>query len=175
MLGVMAVVVLAGCANPDAPQHTTSRQGAAPHSPGEPPAPAPPSAAAQAPIQVQRTPHGALAAFATRYVNWSYRTLPRQQRALAGMSVGSARLAEEQAAASSGGDGTINAGQIRNSGTVVSISRDLADSGRWLIVTREQTHGGAQYQGLPAAYHVTIARLAALRDGYAVSQWLPQS
>jgi hypothetical protein len=175
ILALITAVALGGCANPDAPERTASRHVASPRSPGEPDAPGPPSAATQGPAQVQRTPTAALAAFASRYVNWSYRTLAGQQRALVAISVGSARLAEEQALASSGGDSTITAGQIRNSGTVVGISTDLTDAGRWLVVTREQTHGGAQYQGLPRAYHVTLARLAAVGGGYAVSEWLPQS
>jgi hypothetical protein len=45
----------------------------------------------------------------------------------------------------------------------------------WVIVTREQTGGDTQYEGLPAAYHVTLAQLARVPDGYAVSQWLPQN
>ncbi len=45
----------------------------------------------------------------------------------------------------------------------------------WVIVTREQTGGDTQYEGLPAAYHVTLAKLASVPGGYAVSEWLPQS
>ena len=45
----------------------------------------------------------------------------------------------------------------------------------WTIVTREQTSGAGEYEGLPAAYHVTLAKLAAVGGGYAVSEWLPQS
>ena len=44
-----------------------------------------------------------------------------------------------------------------------------------MIVTREQTGGNTQYEGLPAAYHVTIAQLASVDGGYAVERWLPQS
>ena len=44
-----------------------------------------------------------------------------------------------------------------------------------MIVTREQTGGDTQYEGLPAAYHVTLAQLASVPGGYAVSEWLPQS
>jgi hypothetical protein len=44
-----------------------------------------------------------------------------------------------------------------------------------VIVTREQTGGDSQYEGLAAAYHVTIAKLASVPGGYAVEQWLPES
>lgn len=173
---LLAVVALAGCTNPDAPsaeQGTTSS--ATPENPGEPPAPAPPAPAAQAPAGVQPTPVRALAAFSQLYTNWTYRTLSSNQRTLAAMSVGAARLAEQQAAASSRADTTIARGHIFNSGQILSIARDLQRADAWVIVTREQTGGDTQYEGLPAAYHVTIAQLASVPGGYAVEQWLPQS
>ncbi len=80
-----------------------------------------------------------------------------------------------QAAASSRGDTTIARGHIYNRGQIVSIARDLTAADSWVIVTREQTGGDSQYEGLPAAYHVTIAQLAGVPGGYAVEQWLPQS
>jgi hypothetical protein len=124
---------------------------------------------------VQRTPRAALAAFALLYVNWSYRTLVAHQRTLGAMAVGAARLSERQAATSSQGDRTIVRGRISNHGQVVSISPDALRAGWWVIVTREQTGGNAQYQGLGSAYHITLAQLASVGGGYAVGQWLPQS
>lgn len=170
---LVAVVVLVGCTNPDAggagppTSSTTSPQNA-----GEPPAPAP---ASQAPAAVQRTPTSALTAFSRLYSNWTYRTLTADQRRLAAISVGAARLAEQQAAASSQADTTIARGRIWNSGQIVSIAGDLAEPGSWAIVTREQTGGSTQYEGLPASFHVTLARLARVPGGYAVSEWLPQN
>jgi hypothetical protein len=117
----------------------------------------------------------ALAAFARLYTNWTYRTLSSDQQTLAAMSVGAARLSEREAAASSRDDTTIARGRIYNRGEIVSIARDLVRSESWVIVTREQTGGDTQYERLPAAYHVTIARLARVQGGYAVAQWLPQS
>jgi hypothetical protein len=176
---MLAAVALAGCTNPDAPTATVTgaatTRAAAPQSPGEPAAPAPPSAASQAPSRAEPTPQAALTAFARLYVNWSYETLSPQQRALAAMSVGAARLAEQQAVAASQGDSTISEGHIHNSGQLVSIGRDLTQPGTWVLVTREQTGGNSHYQGLPAGYHVTLAQLAGVAGGYAVSQWLPQS
>ncbi len=173
---LLAVLTLAGCTNPDAPsavQSTTSTS--SPQNTGESAAPSAPSPTAQAPADVQPTPTKALAAFAALYVNWSYRTLSSDQRMLAAMSVGAARLSESQAAASSQGDTTIAAGHIYNSGQIISIASDLAQPDMWAIVTREQTGGDSQYEGLPAAYHVTLAQLTQVPGGYAVSQWLPQS
>ncbi len=174
-LALMASVALAGCTNPDAPTASTSGPASSsPQNAGEPPAPTPPSASTQAPLDVQATPNKAIAAFAELYVNWTYRTLGEHQRTLAAMSVGAARLSEKQAAASSRGDTTIARGHIYNRGQIVSIARDLTAADSWVIVTREQTGGDSQYEGLPAAYHVTIAQLAGVPGGYAVEQWLPQ-
>lgn len=173
---VAVVVVLVGCSNPDAPgagPKTTSTS--SPQNAGEPPAPAPASSASQAAADVQSTPTAALTAFSRLYSNWTYRTLTSDQRKLAAMSVGVARLAEQQAAASSQADTTIARGHIWNSGQIVSIAGDLSQPGAWAVVTREQTGGGAQYEGLPASYHVTLARLARVSGGWAVSEWLPQS
>lgn len=173
---VAVVVALAGCSNPDAPgaaSKTTSTS--SPQNAGEPPAPAPSSPTSQVPVGVQSTPSAALAAFSRSYSNWTYRTLTEHQRTLAAMSVGAARLAEQQAAASSRADTTIARGHIWNSGQIVSIAGDLAEPGTWAILTREQTGGSTQYEGLPASFHVTLARLARVSGGYAVSEWLPQS
>lgn len=173
---LLVAVALAGCTNPDAPSAVRSTEASAsPQSPGEPAAPPPPSPGPQAPADVQPTPTKALAAFAQLYVNWSYRTLSADERTLAEISVGAARLSERQAAASSQDDTTIAAGHIWNSGQVVSIAPDLTRAGAWVIVTHEQTGGNTQYEGLGAAYHVTIARLANVPGGYAVEEWLPQS
>lgn len=172
----VAALALGGCTNPDAPSSASSASNPAPpRSPGEPAAPAAPAAGSQAPARVRSTPQAALEAFARLYINWSYETLAGEQQTLAAISVGAARLAEQQAAATSHADGTISQGHIHNSGQVVSLTADDIQRGMWVLVTREQTGGDSNYQGLPAAYHVTLARLAALPGGYAVSEWLPQS
>jgi len=173
---VAVVLALPGCSNPDAPgagSKTTSTN--SPQNAGEPPAPAPSSPTSQAPVGAQSTPTAALTTFSRLYSNWTYRTLTSDQRKLAAMSVGAARLAEQQAAASSQADTTIARGHIWNSGQIVSIADDLSQPGAWAIVTREQTGGSTQYEGLPASYHVTLARLAHVSGGYAVSEWLPQN
>jgi hypothetical protein len=175
LLGTLLVCLLAGCGNPDL---ESSKQGPAPapvQNAGEPRAPAPPSARQQRPAAVRASPQAALSAFAELYVNWSYRTLAEHQRSLAQMSVGAARLSEQEAAARTAADSTIVRGQIYNRGQVVVLGRDQTHSGWWVIVTREQTRGSSQYAGLPAAYHVTRARLAQVDGGFVVEQWLPQS
>jgi len=172
---LLAAVALTGCTNPDAPSSVQGTSTGSPQNTGEPPAPVPPTPAAQAPAGVQPTPAKALAAFSALYTNWTYRTLSSNQQRLAAMSVGAARLAEQQAAASSRADTTITRGHIYNTGQIISIAPDASRPDRWVIVTREQTSGDTQYEGLPATYHVTLAQLARLPGGYAVSQWLPEN
>jgi len=179
---LLAALALSGCVNPDAPGHSAGGEGGpaastadGPGSPGEPKAPAAPTPATEQPAAPKSTPRQALEAFAVIYVNWSYLDLQAQQRTLADMSVGAARLGEKQAAAANAADPTIREGHIHNSGRVVAVSEDLETRGGWVIVTRERTGGSTQYQGLPAALHVTVARVARVPGGYAVSEWLPQS
>lgn len=168
-------VVLAGCANPDArPVASEPARQAGISSPGEPSAPRPPPSSSYAARDLSATPTAALAAFASLYVNWSYRDLAAEQRALAGMSVGAARAAELQAAATSASDSTLGRARIANHGTIVSIAPDRDLDGAWVLVTREQTSGSGDYEGLPPAYHVTVARVERLTGGYAVREWLPQ-
>lgn len=124
---------------------------------------------------MQGTPQAALLQFAARYSNWSYRTLAREQLALSSISVGAARLSELKATASTRADSTLARSHISNSGTVLSVSAELARPGWWVVVTREHTSGGGEYAGLAPGYHVTFARLASVPGGWVVSQWLPQS
>lgn len=172
----LAGVCASGCSDPDAPNSGPgSGEAGSPQNEGEPPAPPPPSPGKQRAIDVRSTAEQALAAYADRYSNWTYQTLAEDQRTLAAMSVGAARLAERQAAAASRTDTPIGRGHITNSGQIISIATDQAQPQLWVIVTREQTSGAGEYEGLPAAYHVTLAKLAAVPGGYAVSEWLPQS
>jgi hypothetical protein len=179
---LVATCTLSGCVNPDAPGAGPGGEtGAArtaehgPGSPGEPTAPTSPTPASQQPAAPVRTPRRALEQFAGIYINWSYLDLQAKQRKLAAMSVGAARLAEQQAALASEADPTIREGHIHNSGQTLAVSENLQEPGEWVIVTREETAGNSSYQGLPASLHVTLARVAQVPGGYAVSEWLPQS
>jgi hypothetical protein len=143
--------------------------------PRRPTAPPPPTPASQTPARVQSTPARAITQFATLYINWTWRTLAAHERKLAALSVGPARLSEQQAAAAASGDSTIAQTRVYNNGQIISITRSLTNPKQWVIVTREQTGGNSQYDGLQASYHVTLAELAQLNNsGWTVSQWLPQ-
>ncbi len=173
ILAVGCAAVLTGCSNPDISGPSTAR--VLTGSPGEPPAPPAPSGSSQAPSGVHPTPQKALAEFARAYVNWDYRTLASDQRTLAAVSVGAARLSERQAAAQTGRDTTLARARVWNHGTVLMVAPDAAARGVWVIVTRERTGGSSEYVGLPAGYHVTLATVEKVPGGWAVSRWEPQS
>ena len=125
---------------------------------------------------MRSTPAGAITQFATLYINWTWRTLAAHQRELAALSVGPARLSEQQAAAAASRDSTIAQSRVVQPRADHQRSPPAAPTPKqWVIVTREQTGGNSQYDGLQASYHVTLAELAQLNNGgWAVSQWLPQ-
>lgn len=186
-LAVLAVIVaVSACGIGDpythastttAPQHATPAVSgaAAQQNPGERPAPPPPTPQSQAPNSPAVTPEQAIRHFALLYVNWTWQTLPTHLRQLASVSVGAARLAEQQAAAGAGRDSEIAATHVFNRGQIVSIAASQTHPDDWVIVTREQTGGNAQYDGLQPSWHVTLARLVRVSSGYSISQWLPQN
>jgi hypothetical protein len=186
---IAAGAVIAGCGISNPYQHTagattlmstSTSTASSPASnpaqnPGEPPAPPPPAPASQAPASVRSTPAGAITQFATLYMNWTWRTLAAHERELAALSVGPARLSEQQAAAAAISDSTIVQSRVYNNGQIISITPSLTNPNQWVIVTRERTGGNSQYEGLQASYHLTLAELAQLNNGgWTVSEWLPQ-
>ena len=174
--GIVVVLGACGCSDPYAAKPGGAGTVASSvQNVGEPPAPAPRQDGAGGVFDPQATPQGAIVRFAEVYANWSYLTLARDQALLASMSVGAARLAERQAAASTRADRTLARARISNRGSVLSVSADLARHGWWVVVTREQTFGGGEYEGLAASDHVVLARAVRVHDRWAVSQWLAQS
>jgi hypothetical protein len=122
------------------------------------------------------TPRQAIVSYASLYINWSYRTLARQEAQLAGMAVGDARLAEQQAAAQAKRDSTITQARVYNRGSVVTVGPVVGgSSGDYVLVTREETGGSPEYAGLQAAFHITLVTVTRTRGGWAVSEWLPQN
>jgi len=176
LCGVAIVLGAGGCSDPYAAKPQGVGMGASSvQNVGEPPAPAPRQDGAVRVREPSATVSLALQRFATVYANWSYLTLARDQSRLASMSIGAARLAELQAAASTRADTTLTRGRLSNRGTLLSVSSDLARPGWWVVVMREQTFGGGEYQGLASETHVTLAQVVRVGRWWAVSQWLPQS
>lgn len=171
LAAVAAALALAACSNPDAGGPPSGAGGV--QSQGEPAAPRP--ARGSAAVDVQRSAQAAIAQYARLYANWSWRTLAAEMRRLAAISVAQARLTDQQNAAQAAGDTTLRQGQISNTGAVVSIAGDQTQAGTWVIVTRERTSGSGEYEGLPASFHVTLAKVQQVQHGWAVSEWAPQS
>lgn len=175
LLFAALTLTASGCNNPYANTPTPPSQNSTVQNAGEPPAPAPTAAGGQAPARLKATPQAALAQFADLYTNWTWRTLAHNQQTLAAISIGAARLAEQQAAASSRTDSTLARARVANHGQLLGVTPDLQRAGWWILITSEQTTGSGEYQTLPASDHVTLAQVQRIGGGWAVSQWLPQS
>jgi hypothetical protein len=122
------------------------------------------------------TAQAALQRYGTLYVNWDAANVLARQRQLAAMSVGEARAQAEQAAASIPRDTLLTRSHVANHGQVVAVAAGRgAQTGRWVVVTRESTTGTGSYAGLPPTSHVIYAQVARVAGGWVVSQWQPQS
>jgi hypothetical protein len=121
------------------------------------------------------TPQAALRRYALAYANWSAAALPARERELAALSVGPARLAAEQIAASQSANAALVADHVDNRGVVLSIAEGQAPArGEWVVVTEERTTGSRAYAGLPAGTAVTLARVVPVAGGWAVVEWNPR-
>jgi hypothetical protein len=138
------------------------------------PSPAPPA---------QRAPGAgnaikAIGAFATAYINWSFRSVSGRMRALARESIGQARSAMALAAAQTSGDYELQRGGVSNRGTVEAVAPLARHPDEYVVVTRELTMATdtTVYQGLKAAWHVTLATVTELAPGrWVLSGWQPES
>jgi hypothetical protein len=123
---------------------------------------------------LEDSPERALRRYAVVYINWSAAQLTARERELADLSIGAARLTAQQTAAGTGLVSQLTEDHVSNRGDVVAISRAEGQAGGdWVVVTSEHTSGAGPYAGLPAGFHVTLARVTHLRAGWAVSSWRP--
>jgi hypothetical protein len=114
--------------------------------------------------------------YAQLYINWNAIGLVADQRKLAAISIGAARLQAQQAAAHAATDKTLTADHVSNTGQVVSAHPGAGPAaGDWVIVTSEKTLGTGDYAGLPPAVHVTYAQVTKTHQGWVISQWAPQN
>ncbi len=120
----------------------------------------------------------AVEAFATGYINWRATTVSRAMRALEAMSIGQARSEVALAASQTAQDYELRHGGVANSGTVEAVAPVLGHRDQYAVVTRERTTATntTAYQGLPAAWHLTLATVTRLTSGaWVVSGWQPES
>lgn len=119
----------------------------------------------------------ALANFAGTYINWTADDVKPRLLALATRCVGQARTALTLAAVQTGADRELRQAGISNRGTVEAVAALPGHDHRYVVVTRESTSAtdSSAYQGLAAAWHLTVATVARRRGGWVVSGWQPQS
>jgi hypothetical protein len=125
---------------------------------------------------IARSPRAALRRYALAYTNWRAGDLAAHERELIALAIGAARLAAQQTAASRSATVSLATNRVENKGVILAIAPGEGPAGgQWVIVTQEQTTGTGAYAGLPPAPHVTLARVARVGQGWAVSQWRPKS
>lgn len=125
-----------------------------------------------------RAPTAAVKAFASGYINWDAGTVSADMSELAARSIGQARAATQLAAAQTADDYELQRGGIANRGTVEAVASLAANRDEYVVVTRELTTATATtaYQGLQPAWHVAIATVTEVAQGWwVVSGWQPQS
>lgn len=178
ILGLVAVVIgaaSAGCDDPYAssgrqpdvapdttPQHTTR--------PGPPARPLAPSAA-----QGAQSPRRAASSFAKLWVNWDWRGVADQQRALARLATGQLAQQLKANATSARIDATLRRDKPGSRGAVAAI--DLRTSGEratGIVVTREQTYTDGRADLGSRRYRVYRIHQTRDRTGWEVSGWEPQ-
>lgn len=124
------------------------------------------------------SPVVAIEAFATAYINWSYRTISTTMRALSAISIGQARSETLLAAAQTAQDYELRRGGISNVGVVEAIAPVSDRPNEYAVITREQTVATATsaYQGLQPAWHLALATVTLLRpDQWVISAWSPEN
>ena len=114
-------------------------------------------------------------AFAKRWINWDWKTLAYQQRALARLAGGGLATRLRADADAAAHDETLARDKPANRGTVAAISLNPSlGSARGLVVTQERTYtdGHADLGG--ARYRVYRVAITASHDGWRVTEWAPQ-
>jgi hypothetical protein len=120
----------------------------------------------------------AIEVFTIGYINWNAASLARTMRALAAISIGQARSEVSLAASQTAQDYELRRGGVANSGVVQAIAPVSGTRYQYAVVTRERTTAtnNAAYQGLPPAWHLTLATVSRLRGGgWVVSGWQPEN
>lgn len=177
----LAVLALAstGCEDPYAREETRSAPGprtVAVPTPGDTSRPGP--AAGPVPPAATTAPHSAQAAataFAARWVNWDWRSVAAQQRALARLAGSDLRAQLRANATQARGDASLERDKPGSRGTIAAINiRARAGRAEGIVVTRERTYTAGHADLGGRRYRVYVVRLVDGREGWGVSAWEPQ-
>ena len=119
----------------------------------------------------------ALKRFASVYINWNAADVKRRLLELAADSVGQARTAMQLEAAQTGADPELRQAGIVNRGRVEAVSSLAGSRRRYVVITLESTSAtdSAAYEGLTAAWHLTVATVTRRGRGWLISGWQPES
>ena len=179
VLAVALTVTMSGCQDPYARDRarpasaSAARPSAAPSDisqPG-PPAGSVPSTAAR------RAPSARVAAgsFATRWVNWDWRSAAGQQRTLARLATAGLARQLRANASSARVDATLARDKPGARGRVVAIDLKAGNAeAAGIVVAREQTSTDGRADLGGQRYRVYLIRLTRERNGWGVSAWEPQ-
>jgi hypothetical protein len=123
----------------------------------------------------QRTPRTIVDAFCSQWANWSWRTIERQQRRLAGLATG--LLARQLAAEARlrAQDQALRRDRLGTRGRLVAIDvkPGAATRDAVCVAWQEQlAHGRADAEG--ARHRVYLTTIQRTGDGWAVRRWEPQ-
>ena len=114
-------------------------------------------------------------AFALRWVNWDWRSVAAQQRALARLATGSLAVQLQASARATRADVSLRRDAPGMRGVVAAISlRTRSRLTTGLVVTREQTYTAGRADLGGRRYRVYRIQLAASSRGWVVSAWQPQ-
>jgi hypothetical protein len=169
----LAALALAGCQDPHQPALARAARPGSTTAPSAARAQAAPDTAPQLDPAAKMTPRRALAAFCGQWINWSARTIERQQRRLAALAGG--RLARELAA-----EAAVNARHpplqrawLAARGRVLTVQVMPGGSVRAGSCVAVEQHPG-EGEGARAGRRVYLATLARGRRGWAITRWVPQ-
>lgn len=172
---ILTAPLLAGCGLASGGSPSAQAGARLPMSPGEREGTAPTEPQSE-PVAPAASPRAAVERFAEGYINWNYHTLAADQQQLASWAVGEARASEMQARQQTERDSVIVRGRVFNQGSVIAVAVVKGSAGNvWVCVTREHTGGEGEYAALASAYHVALATVARVREGWSVSRWQPES
>jgi hypothetical protein len=178
---LLAALALAGCEDPYSHNRTappgarTSPRVATPSDIAQPASPAKTSAETERSGLRPSSARAAARSFAWRWVNWSWRTAARQQRALGRLADGDLARQLLANAESARIDATLARDKPGSGGTVAAVQLTARGRRAWgIVVTREQTLTDDHPDLGGQHYRVYTVRLVHDRRRWKASAWTPQ-
>jgi hypothetical protein len=179
LLALAAALAITGCNDPYTShsaqrQPTPTRTAPPARSDTAEPGPAAP-ATTPAVAQRSRAARSAARSFATRWINWDWRTAASQQRALAKLATGALARILRANASSARIDATLARDKPGSRGTVTAIELKRTQAGAaGIVVTHEQTYTGGHADLGGQRYHVYLVQLHRAPHAWEVRRWAPQ-